>query len=192
MARQRDYKAEYARRIARGRARGYTRSQARGHPKAGEANVATRVKPVTYDPLLEQGLKSMRKGTSLSASARMMGISPERLRRYLSRAGVIEKQGRRWIPSNDTRPREIAFFSDGQIATAMVADYPTASLVGSYMADVKQFLLTNDIAYLEAYEGQSFADTSGTIHVLETRPNELYRLNEADSEPFEQVYRVVM
>ena len=37
--RKRDYRAEYARRIARGTAKGISRSQARGHPKPKEAAV---------------------------------------------------------------------------------------------------------------------------------------------------------
>lgn len=36
MARQRDYKAEYARRVERGRELGLSRSQARGHPGKGQ------------------------------------------------------------------------------------------------------------------------------------------------------------
>jgi hypothetical protein len=41
MARKpRDYAAEYARRIQKALDKGYTRSQARGHAKAGEAPIS--------------------------------------------------------------------------------------------------------------------------------------------------------
>lgn len=40
MAKKRDYKAEYARRIAHGISRGLTRSQAAGHPKKGETKAS--------------------------------------------------------------------------------------------------------------------------------------------------------
>lgn len=40
MPKQRDYRAEYRRRIQAGLAKGYTRSQAAGHPKPGETPVS--------------------------------------------------------------------------------------------------------------------------------------------------------
>lgn len=192
MPRKRDYKAEYARRIARGLAEGYSRSQARGHPKVNEVNLSSEIKSVTYDPLLEQGLKSLRKGNSLTTAARNMGKSPERLRRYLTQAGVIKKQGRRWVPAKDDRRRQIAFFSEGRVRTATVTDYATASKVGRYMSAAKQFLQTNDPDYLKPFQGEGFTDLSGKTHLFETRPNVLYRLDAFDSEPFEQVYQIVM
>ncbi len=42
---RRDYRAEYARRIARGTAKGISRSQARGHPKPKEAAVSLKRPP---------------------------------------------------------------------------------------------------------------------------------------------------
>lgn len=42
MAKPRDYKAEYARRVANARAKGYSRSQARGHPRKGESHIGER------------------------------------------------------------------------------------------------------------------------------------------------------
>lgn len=42
MPKPRDYRAEYARRVANARAKGYSRSQARGHPRKGEPRIGTR------------------------------------------------------------------------------------------------------------------------------------------------------
>lgn len=58
MARKRDYKAEYERRIANAVKRGLSRSQARGHAKASESPV--RPKPVHSDSKLEAALKLLR------------------------------------------------------------------------------------------------------------------------------------
>lgn len=41
MAKPRDYKAEYARRVRSAEARGLSRSQARGHPRKGEPKAIT-------------------------------------------------------------------------------------------------------------------------------------------------------
>jgi hypothetical protein len=41
----RDYRAEYQQRIARALAKGFSRTQGRGHPKAGEAYISAPPKP---------------------------------------------------------------------------------------------------------------------------------------------------
>lgn len=51
MARQRDYKAEYAARVARGQAAGLSRSQARGHPSAVKREpLVTQLPPAQRPP----------------------------------------------------------------------------------------------------------------------------------------------
>jgi hypothetical protein len=192
MSRKRDYKAEYARRIARGLERGFSRSQARGHPRTNERHVARNVTPPAYNPQLETGLRQLRRGKSLTASAREIGVSPERLRRYLNSAGVIRKRKGRWIPKEDSRSRQMLIFSDGEARTVIVADLETASVIGRYLSAVGEFLNSNDPIHLGPFEGAFVSDVRGRDHYFETRPNVLYRLSSAGAETFEQVYRIVV
>jgi len=191
MARPRDYRAEYAARIARGQAQGLSRSQARGHPGLGEAPVSTRATAVPYDPQLEEGLKAIRNGTPLNKAAREIHTSPERLRSYLAQTGVAEKRGNRWVVGEDKRPRDVTFYSAGRIVAVTVPGYAPAKRVGEYTAAVGLFLAGNDPAVLDPFSGESVRDVRGRRYVFETRPNELYRLAEGGSLPFEQVYRIV-
>src|SRR5258706_4475403 len=93
----RDYKAEYASRIAKAWARGFTRSQARGHSKANEAPISARKSPKPLEDMrLQRALKELREKKSLTAAAKMARVSPERLRAAAIAKGAIEKQGRRW------------------------------------------------------------------------------------------------
>lgn len=192
MPRKRDYKAEYARRIARGLKRGFSRAQARGHPKTIERHIARPATQPEYSPELELGLRGLRRGKSLTASAREFGVSPERLRRYLNNAGVIRKQKGRWIAATDIRSRQILIFSEGEARTITVADFETASLIGRYMSAVAQFLSSNDPSILTPFEGESVTGIQGRTYPFETRPNVLYRLSAAETETFEQVYRIVV
>jgi hypothetical protein len=188
---ERDYKAEYRRRIQRGLAKGLSKSQARGHPRSGEKHASARTTTPRYDRRLEMGLKEMRKGKSLKASARSAHVAPERLRSYATQTGVVQKERRRWVVKDDHRQRQVQVFSGGRAHEITVAGYAEAELVGRYMAAVGEFLRTNDASNLRPFVGEWVSDTSGRPYLLETRPNILYRLHASGVEPFEQVYRIV-
>ncbi|MBU6418254.1 MAG: hypothetical protein KGQ79_00825 [Proteobacteria bacterium] len=196
----RDYKAEYARRISRGQAQGLSRSQARGHPRALEptkrsiskaTKPAQAAKPPKFDRRLEEGFRALRDGQTLTASAKSVRVSPERLRRYVAETGMAERKGSRWIIGPDIRPRIMQMFSNGEIQHVTVAP-DEARLIGAYHSAVGRFLNTNDPAFLDIFDGQSVTDIKGKSHPFETDPNALYRLSETGSDSFEDVYRIVV
>jgi hypothetical protein len=187
MKSKRNYALEYARRIARAVAKGLSRSQGRNHPKASEVAVSARrpAKPIE-DDRLKVALKSLRQEKSLTAAAREVKVSPERLRRYATEKNVIERRGRRWVaaahaalfrrPSAPGRRRRLRLGVQGRPLHVAVS----------------AFLRTNNPAGLREFEGMSVADISGKTHVFETRPNALYRLASAHDQSFEQIYRIVI
>ncbi len=191
MAARRDYRAEYQRRIERGLTRGLSRSQARGHTRPGEAPISRRGAMPAYDPRLEAGLKLIRAGTPLTRAAPVIGVSQERLRRYVTQTGVVEKQGGRWTVVRDNRVRVMPIFSAGRSITVTIAGYEQSALAGRYLAAVRAFRDSNDPSYLEPFVGEFVTDVRGKRHVFETRPNVLYRLAAGRGESFEQIYRIV-
>lgn len=190
MAKKRDYKAEYKRRIEHGLKQGLSRSQSRGHARPGEVKASSIKKP-SYNRRMEEGLKAIRKGQSLSKAAESIKAAPKTLRKYIERTGVAKKEGSRWQIGTDQRPREMLTYSGGRIYTITVSDYDAARKAGLYMAAVQKFLSTNDKSVLNPFIGESVVDVKGKRYVFETRPNVLYRLNASETEPFEDVYRIV-
>ena len=182
MRTKRNYQAEYQRRIERGLAKGFTRSQARGHGKP----------KMKYDRRLEEGLKAVRKGESVSKAAKSIHAAPETLKSYIKQAGVGVKQGRRTRIGADFRPRDIPIYSEGRKYAIRVNDYETASRIGHYSNAVNEFLRTNNRSVLKEFEGESVVDASGKRYVFETRPNVLYKLDASSTESFEEVYRIVV
>jgi hypothetical protein len=190
--RPRNYKAEYARRIARGTAKGISRSQARGHPKPTETAVSSKRPPKTIeDDRLQLAFKVLRREKSLTAAARAAKVSPERLRRYATQRDIIERQGRRWIVRHDL-PRRMLLFSDGKDLRVVVGDFTSASKIGRFMSAVRHFLRTNRPAALREFVDESVTDISGKTHPFDTRPNTLYRLASAHDQSFEHIYRIVV
>ena len=186
---QRDYRAEYQRRVERGLAKGLSRSQARGHPKAKEKNVR-KPRPIN-DDVLQMGVKLLRSGQTLTEAARIIRVSPERLRNQARARGIIKKQGRQWIVRNDL-PRQMLIYSNGQAFSIVVGKLRYASAIGRYMAAVKRFLISNEPGHLQPFIGKSVIDRGGTTFGFETNPNALYRLSVSGTESFEQVYRIVI
>lgn len=189
MSRNRDFRAEYQRRLARAAARGLSRSQARGHARVGEASI--RAKLIQTDTKLEVAFKALRSTKNLSAAAKAERVSPERLRRYLREKGLIERKGRTWLFPPDLRPRRTVVFTGAEAREITLADFEQASLNGRHQDAVRQFLRSNDAQFLLPFYGQSVVDTKGKSHPLETDPNALHQIASAGNEPFHQIYRIV-
>jgi|AntRauTorcE11897_2_1112592.scaffolds.fasta_scaffold15284_1 hypothetical protein len=185
----RDYKAEYKRRIERGLAKGRTLSQARGHPKAGEKHIS-KPQPIE-DHAFQISLQALRSGKSLSKAAKEIRVSPARLRNQAKEKGIIQKQGQRWVVKKDI-PREMLVYSNGKAFPIVIRNFLEASKLGQYMSAVRWFLRTNDPKYLEPFIGQSVQDVRNKIYIFETNPNALYRISASGSETFEQIYRIVI
>lgn len=191
----RDYKAEYARRIAKALAQGKTRSEGRGHRRSPTVDNKSRKKSKAikvYDPRLEDGLKLIRSGDGITKAASKIGVSSERLRTYIAQTGVVRKRGRQWVVQKDNRRRELFIYSEGDVATFVVRNYRAAADVGRYHAAVGKFLESNNPDFLTPFAGQFVTDVNGKPHYFETRPNVIHRLVNTRSESFEQIYRIVV
>ncbi len=190
--RKRDGKEEYRQRIARGAAKGLSRSQARGHPKANEASAKRTGRITTLDDAkLQMGIRAFRTKKSFAKAAKVAQISPERLRSYAHEKELIEKRGRRWFLKLDL-PRRVLIFSGGRERIITVGDFKTASFIGKHTSHVGWFSTTNEKSHLKKFVGKSVTDINGKSYLLETRPNVLYRLLHAGGNSFEQIYRIVV
>lgn len=188
VARTRDYKAEYQRRIANAAKRGLSRSQARGHARAGENSV--RAKPVQSDDRLEDALRLLRQTGNQSRAAKDAGVSAERFRRFLRSNDLAERQGRQWRIT-DNRIREMPVLTGGERRQILLRDFEQASLNGRHLAAADAFINTQDLELLAPFVGQSVIDADGRAHPLETDPNALYRLANAGGEEFHAIYQLI-
>lgn len=186
----RDYAAEYKRRIALALAKGRTRTQARGHPKPGEPAARKRPKAIE-DTRLQRALRMLRQHKSLSAAARSVHVSPERLKQAAAEKSAITKKGRRWV-LNPELPRRMPMYSRGREILITVGDAASASLIGRYMSAVARFVASNNRELLQPFIGQFVTDIAGKRYVFETNPNTLHRLSSAGGDVFEQLYRIVL
>ena len=189
MARKRDYKAEYERRIARGLKRGLSRSQARGHPAISEPSVSGS-QPPKPDDQLEAALRELRSGSSQRAAAQSAGVSSEKFRRFIYGHGLAERTGLRWTLT-DERPRRVATIYRGETKSVTVPSFSEAHKAGEYFHAAGQFIRSNDIRYLEPFDGDGLTDVRGRFFPFETDPNALYRHAAQDAPVFHEIYQIV-
>jgi hypothetical protein len=169
--------------------KGFSRSQARGHPNANEKYLARRPLTPVESQKLQHAVKDLRQGHSLTKTADDLKISRERLRRILRSAKLIRKKNGNWIIRDDA-PLRMPLFSKGEAVNIIPADRKTRSEIGKYLNAVRAFLRSNKPAKLAKFKGKSAIDVTGEAHPYETDPNTLYRLNRAGSEAFDEFYSI--
>lgn len=178
--------------MARGKAKGLSPSQARGHARAGEKPPSIRRFRRLEDRRFQRGLRLLlHEDKSLIEIAKELGTSRERLVRELKATGAARKKGLKWIVRDDL-PRQMLLFSGGKEITITVANRKTASIVGFYSSQVGQFRRTNDPRWLSLFEGKTVTDINGQKYPFEVDPNKIYKLSATGMESFEFVYRIVV
>ena len=187
MARQRDFKAEYERRIANAAKRGLSRSQARGHARPGESPI--RRTAARDGNRFEAALKIYRRSGNRATAAKALKLAPERFGRFLSESVQIEGRGRN-LKITDHRAYDMTIISQGERLSVPVSGFEQKSLNGQHLNAVTAFLSTNDIDVLAPFVARSVIDARGVSHPLETRPNILRRLAHAEDEQFPEIYRL--
>lgn len=131
----------------------------------------------------------MARGKSLGESAQEVGIPVSRLRRLLSKEKLIKRVKGGWALAPGRR-RRIRMYSEGKIIDVLVGPR-TASRIGTYLAAVKAFLRDQNLGHLAPFVGKSIKEVDGTEHPFEMRPGELYRLDNTEGDPFEEMYAFV-
>jgi hypothetical protein len=192
LPRRRDHKAAYSRRIERALAKGLTRSQARGHPKAGETYISPRARAPPFDARLEAAIREIRRGKPLGEAARDLKVGRERLSTYAKAHAGAQRTGRSWTFS-DKRPREVAVITPDGVVT-IATDYEGAHIAGQHWHEAHQAMANH--AWMESFErrwsDRFVRDLRGKRHALASDLNDVYAAIHAHDESFELIYRIVM
>ena len=190
MSRKRDYKAEYRRRLARGKALGLSRAQARGHPRKGEPPASAPEAKPQSDDRIEAAIRLMHAGVSMSAAAGESQLSYKRLKRFVMAHNIARLSHRKWVMT-DRRPRRVPVVKGAGQQTITVPDFKSASLVGRHHNAIGQFVETGDERLLLPFQNKRVVDAKGRPHRLETDPNNLFRYAMKDEPVFHEIYSIV-
>ena len=181
----RNYRLEYKNRIAHGRARGLSVSQARGHARSGVIRRKTLTVADPNDPR-ERALALMKDGATQKTAAKKYNVSVEKLRRYVKENTTAKLRGKKWIIT-DRRPEEMRIISGGRLYGIPVP-YRFKRSVGQFWKAINKFLDTNNESYLKPLQGKGIRDADGKFHPWETDPNILRKLDSIGELHFVDIY----
>lgn len=191
MARKRNYRDEYRRRMANAAKRGLSRSQARGHARQGEAPI--RPKSIKIDPILEDAIKAMRAGATLSATAKRFHVGRERLATYAKKHAGASRRGRGWS-FNDKRERRVPVIVAGKphFVAIRVEGHGPAELAGQYYAEASAAVENPELfpPFIAKWEGRTIADTRGLEYVFSTDPNQIFRAIAGEEIDWSRIYHL--
>lgn len=184
----RNFEKEYKDRIARGRARGLSVSQARGHARSGEIRRKTLTIADPSDPR-ECALTLMKAGKTQKVAAKSAGVSVKTLRRYLKENTTVKRKGRKVIII-DRRPVMMLILSlDNPNPYWVPVHKKAASKISHHWNAINRFIKTNKVSHLKPYKDRGVFDANRKYHPWETRPNILRKLDSIGELSFVDIYR---
>lgn len=128
-------------------------------------------------------LRTMRKGHSFAFSCRHIGMDPRAAKRQLS--SYIYKRRRRWrAKKKDHLERAMLIYTRGRIRSVVINDSETASVIGRYLNDVKNMLVSGNLNLIERYRNIKVTDTNGKEHTLETRLEQIKEIELSREQAF--------
>ncbi|HLY67804.1 MAG TPA: hypothetical protein VKU60_19855 [Chloroflexota bacterium] len=192
MPRQRDYRAEYQRRIDRGLKAGLSRTQAR---RSGPRGVTG------FNRQLQSAVADIRHGRyrSPSEAANRLHLDAERLREYMKSTGQGYKEGNRVVFGQPETLEgtshirnlvsyHVPLISDGRIYEVDVRERD-ATLIGRYMSAVGVFIRTGRREVLDEFRDKSVADITGQNYPLETDTGVLTDIYRYQDVQWDEIYR---
>lgn len=189
MARPRDYRAEYRRRMERGKTKGLSRAQAAGHPKRGEPLATNRDRLPKATDQINAAIKRMSRGDTLRGAAKEAGASERQLRRFLKLRNMAARDGQRW-KIYDRRPREVAVRTSSGLSIVKT-NLKGAEVAGYGWSVQGKALSKHDLDLLATLDGKGVIDVNGRFHPFETDPNALLRLASSEDDAFHEIYRIL-
>lgn len=172
-------------------ARGLSRSQARGHARHSEAPI--RSKPAKIDRTLEDAIKAMRAGATMSAAAKRFHVGRERLTAYAKKQAGASRQGRSWT-FTDTRERRVPVIVAGELhpVTIRVEGHSAAERAGQHYAEASAAVERPELfpPFIAKWEGKTIADTRGREYAFATDPNQIFRAIGGEEIDWSRIYHL--
>jgi hypothetical protein len=141
------------------------------------------------DARFELAVRQLNRGRSISATARVFGLSVKNFRGQLARKRLLKRKGTRWITQDD-RLRRVTVMTGGRFRTLIVRGYKQARLIGEHHHAAGQFVRTNEVGVIKRFKGRTVQAANGRRYVLETDPNTLHRIAAIDSPQFHEIYAI--